>query len=83
MPLTFEDRKRRMPIGAQARVAAAAGVQQSQVSDAMRDQWHAKTEQTRQKLRRVQELLASEIGLPVEEVFPQTTPEAPPMAAAS
>jgi hypothetical protein len=78
MPLTFEDRKRRMPIGAQQRVAVAQGVPESFVSAAMRDELHPKREPTREKLRRVQEALAAEIdpALPVEEVFPQTKQEA-------
>lgn len=83
MPLTFEERKRRMPIGAQVRVAVTAGVPESKVSDAMRDQWHPKTDATQQKLRRVQELLAAELGLPVEEAFEIQQEAAPATAHAS
>jgi hypothetical protein len=69
MPLTFEDRKKRIPIGAQRRVADGQGVKESYVSAAMRDEVHPKTANSRAKLRRVQEALALELGLTVDEVF--------------
>lgn len=86
MPFTFEDRKRRMPIGAQLRVAEAVGVHESFVSAAMRDELHPKRDATRAKLRAVQEALAAEIGEPVAEVFPtyvDAEQEATPLACAS
>jgi hypothetical protein len=83
MPLSFEDRKRRMPIGAQQRVAVAVGVPESFVSRAMRDEVHAKRPATREKLCQVQALLAAELGEKAEDVFPEMEQEAAPSAHAS
>ncbi len=69
MPISIADRKHRMPFGAQQEVADELEVPKSYVSAVMSDEVFPKTEETREKLRRVQEALAKKLELPVEDVF--------------
>lgn len=87
MPLTPTERKERMPHGGQRRAAKRVGAFDSYITAVMTGQVFPKTKRTKLKLRRAQVAIATEMGLPVETVFP---PEelgraivAPPLARAS
>lgn len=70
MPLSVAERKYRLPHGAQREIAdVVAGGDKSYVSRAVAGEIHPKTDESKLKLRRTQDLIAEKLGMPVEDVF--------------